>query len=383
MTARPVGTGAVFFIGDGRSSAYGRGRRCYRARARVRDNGLVRAAVITTLSGPAAVEFQEVAEPQATAGQALIDVMYAGVVFPDVLQTRGQYQRRPQLPFIPGWEVSGVVRADSGGFRAGDRVAAMPVIGGFAESVAVDTGMVFPLPDDVPFDKAAALPLNYLTAQFALVRRAHLTAGETVLVHGAAGGVGIACCQLAASLGARVLAVVSSPAKADIARAAGADEILPVIGFLDAARQITGGAGVDVVVDPVGGDRFTDSLRSLAAEGRLLVIGFTDGQIPTVRVNRLLLTNTTVIGVAAAEFWQSHPDYASQQWRELLPLLRSGKIDPPIAAVYPLDQTATAISELDERRAAGRILIQIRDRARPGHAAERSHDHGRTHPERA
>jgi NADPH2:quinone reductase len=321
----------------------------------------VRAAVITTLTGPDAVEIQVVAEPQPMAHQVLIDVAYAGVVFPDVLQTRGEYQQRPQLPFSPGWEVSGVVRADSGGFRAGDRVAAMPVFGGFAETVAVDEGMVFPLPDDVPFDKAAALPLNYLTAHFALIRRGQLTAGETVLVHGAAGGVGIASCQLAASLGARVIAVVSSQAKAEIARAAGADEVLPVDGFLDVARRITAGRGVDVVVDPVGGDRFTDSLRSLATEGRLLVIGFTGRQIPTVRVNRLLLTNTTVIGVASAEFWQSHPHYPSQQWNELLPLLRSGTIDPPIASVYPLDRTATAISDLDERRAAGRVLIQVRE----------------------
>ena len=321
----------------------------------------MRAAVITTLAGPDAVEIHEVAEPQPTAYQVLIDVAYAGVVFPDVLQTRGEYQRRPQLPFSPGWEVSGVVRADSGGFRAGDRVAAMPVFGGFAETVAVDAGMVFPLPDDVPFDKAAALPLNYLTAHFALIRRAQLTAGETVLVHGAAGGVGIASCQLAASLGARVIAVVSSQAKAEIAQAARADEIVPVNGFLDAARRITGGRGVDVVVDPVGGDRFIDSLRSLAPEGRLLVIGFTGRQIPTVRVNRLLLTNTAVIGVASAEFWQSHPHYPSQQWRVLLPLLRSGTIDPPIASVYPLDKTATAIRDLDERRAAGRVLIQIRE----------------------
>jgi NADPH:quinone reductase len=328
----------------------------------------VRAAVITTLTGPDAVEIHEVAEPQPTAHQVLIDVAFAGVVFPDVLQTRGEYQRRPPLPFSPGWEVSGVVRADSGGFRAGDRVAAMPVFGGFAETVAVDAGMVFPLPDDVPFDKAAALPLNYLTAHFALIRRAQLTAGETVLVHGAAGGVGIASCQLAASLGAQVIAVVSSQAKAEIAQAARADEVVPVNDFLDAARRITGGRGVDVVVDPVGGDRFIDSLRSLAPEGRLLVIGFTGRQIPTVRVNRLLLTNTAVIGVASAEFWQSHPHYASQQWRVLLPLLRSGTIDPPIASVYPLDKTATAIRDLDERRAAGRVLIQIREPtgSRPG-----------------
>jgi NADPH:quinone reductase len=154
----------------------------------------VHAAVITALTGPDAVDIQDVPEPTPKQDQVLVDVEYAGVVFPDVLHTRGRYQLRPDLPFTPGWEVSGVVRADAGGFRAGDRVAAMPVIGGFAETVAVDPHMVFPLPDDVPLDKAAALPLNYLTAHFALTRRAQLSKGETVLVHGAAGGLGTAAC---------------------------------------------------------------------------------------------------------------------------------------------------------------------------------------------
>src|SRR3954451_579692 len=148
----------------------------------------MRAAVIPALTGPDAVEVQERPEPVPQSHQVLIDVEYAGVTFPDVLQTRGLYQRRPDVPFTPGWEVSGVVRADAGGFHAGDRVAAMPTTGGFAETVAVDAHMVFPLPDSVPFDKAAALPLNYLTVHFGLTRRAQLQKGETVLVHGAAGG---------------------------------------------------------------------------------------------------------------------------------------------------------------------------------------------------
>src|SRR5919112_1296063 len=190
----------------------------------------MRAAVITALSGPDAVEVRERPEPAPTSGQVLVDVEYAGVTFPDVLHTRGEYQRRPDLPFTPGWEVAGVVRADAAGFRAGDRVAAMPTIGGFAETVAVDTHMVFPLPDGVPFDRAAALPLNYLTAHFALTRRTRLSAGETVLVHGAAGGLGTATSQLAAALGARVVAVVSTPGKGKVARAAGAHEVVPVDG---------------------------------------------------------------------------------------------------------------------------------------------------------
>ena len=320
----------------------------------------MRAAVITALTGPDAVEVRERPEPVPASHQVLIDVEYAGVTFPDVLQTRGMYQRRPDLPFTPGWEVSGIVRTGAGGFRAGDRVAAMPITGGLAESVAVDGHMVFPLPDGLPFDKAAALPLNYLTAHFALTRRAQLKKGETVLVHGAAGGLGTAACQLATAYGARVIAVVSTPAKGEVARAAGAHDVVPLDGFRDEVRRLTEGRGVHVIVDPVGGDRFTDSHRSLAREGRLLVLGFTGGEIPTVKVNRLLLTNTSVLGVASAEFWSDEPVYPGQQWRDLMPLIESGAIDPPIGPLFPLEDAATAIRELDERRAAGRVLIRTR-----------------------
>ena len=241
----------------------------------------MRAAVVTDLNGPDGVVIREVADPIPEPGQVLIDVEYAGISFPDVLQTRGHYQVRPDLPFTPGWEISGVVREDSGSFRAGERVAAMPFTGGVAESVVVDANYVFPLPDSVSFATAAALPLNYLTAHFALVRRAKLQPGETVLVQGAAGGVGSASCNMAAALGARVIAVVSSTERVAIAEAAGAHHVVLADGFAAEVRQLTDGRGVDVIVDPVGGERFTDSLRSLAREGRLLVVGFAGGQIPS------------------------------------------------------------------------------------------------------
>ncbi|MFP5370104.1 MAG: NADPH:quinone oxidoreductase family protein [Actinomycetes bacterium] len=318
----------------------------------------MRAAVVTALTGPDAVEVQERPEPVPHPHQVLIDVECAGVTFPDVLQTRGLYQRRPDVPFIPGWEVSGVVRADAGGFRAGDRVAAMPITGGLAESVAVDRHLVFRLPDGLPFDKAAALPLNYLTAHLALTRRARLSSGESVLVHGAAGGLGSAACQLGAAYGARVIAVVSTREKEEIARAAGAHDVVRVDGFRDDVRRLTGGRGVDVVVDPVGGDRFPDSLRSLAPEGLLLVLGFTGGNIPTVKVNRLLLSNTSVLGVASAELWDQEPDCPGRQWRDLLPLVETGAIDPPLGPIFALEDAAAAIRELDERRAAGRVLVR-------------------------
>jgi NADPH2:quinone reductase len=319
----------------------------------------MRAAVVTALAGPDALVLREVPEPLPAPDQILVDVEYAGVAFPDVLRTRGEYQLRPELPFSPGWEVSGVVRADGGGFQAGDRVAAMPIVGGFAESVAVDARMVFPLPDDVSLARGAALPLNYLTAHLALVRRGRLRQGETVLVQGAAGGLGSAVCSLAGALGARVIAVVSTDEKAEIVRAAGAHAVVLADGFKDRVRHLTGGRGVDMVVDPVGGDRFTDSLRSLATEGRLLVLGFAGGDIPTVRTNRLLLTNTCVMGVASNELWTLEPDYPAEQWRDLIPRVESGAIDPLIGAEFPLSDAASAIRMLDERRAHGKILIRV------------------------
>ena len=320
----------------------------------------MRAAVVTELNGPDCVVVREVPDPTPGPDQVPIDVEYAGISFPDVLQARGEYQVRPDLPFTPGWEISGVVREDSGSFRAGERVAALPFTGGVAESVVVDANYVFPLPDSVSFTTGAALPLNYLTAHFALVRRARLQPGETVLVLGAAGGVGSASCNMAAALGARVIAVVSSTEKVVIAEAAGARHVVLADGFAAEVRQLTDGRGVDVIVDPVGGERFTDSLRSLAREGRLLVVGFASGQIPVVKMNRLLLNNTTVMGAATRELWNHEPEMPRRQWSELMPLLKSGVLNPVIGPQFSIEETASAIRTIDERRAAGKVLVRIR-----------------------
>src|SRR6476619_6621414 len=222
----------------------------------------MRAARITSLEGPTAVTVEDVPEPTLEAGDVLVDVYEAGVSFPDVLMSRGLYQMRPNLPFVPGAECAGVVREAGEGtaFRPGDRVAAFPVLGAFAETVAVPEAMVFTLPDAVSFETGAALPMNYLTVHFALTRRGQLERGETVLVHGAAGGIGTAAVQMARAMDARVLAVVSTADKVETARRAGAHHVVMADGFLAAAREVTDGRGVDVVVDPVGGDRFTDSL---------------------------------------------------------------------------------------------------------------------------
>lgn len=321
----------------------------------------MRAAQIATLDGPSAISVVDLPEPDAD-GKVLIDVHAAGVTFPEVLLSRGQYQIKPELPFVPGSEVAGTVRSAPGssGLQTGQRVVAFPGVGGFAEVAAAEPGLVFPLPDAVSFEQGAALPMNYLTMHFALRRRGRLREGETVLVHGAAGGLGTAGVQLAKAYGARVLAVVSGEGKVATARAAGADEVVLAEGFRDRVRELTGGRGVDVVADPVGGDRFTDSLRSLAREGRLLVLGFTGGEIPTVRVNRLLLNNVSVVGVGWGAFWAGDPGYVQEQWRDLQPLLERGALQPVLGSVHDLADAAAAVAELDERRATGKVLLRIR-----------------------
>ncbi|QKE83399.1 NADPH:quinone oxidoreductase family protein [Arthrobacter sp. NEB 688] len=326
----------------------------------------MRAAQVTRLDGPEAVEVVDLPDPAEADGadrKVVVDVAAAGVCFPDVLLTRGQYQMRPDPPFVPGAEVAGVVRSAPPGseYSPGDRVAAFTVLGGFAQAVAVDPAMVFPLPDDTTWSQGAALPMNYLTCDFALRERARLQPGETVLVHGAAGGVGTAAVQLARAWGARVLAVVSSDAKAEVARAAGADEVLPADGFREAVGDLTSGRGVDVVVDPVGGDRLTDSLRALGPGGRHLVIGFTAGSIPEVKVNRLLLGNLSLVGVGWGAWWM-HPagpgaGYLREQWDHLLPLLHDGSVDPVLGEVRDLDEVVQALQAVEQRRATGKVLL--------------------------
>ncbi|HYA67315.1 MAG TPA: NADPH:quinone oxidoreductase family protein [Acidimicrobiales bacterium] len=322
----------------------------------------MRAVRVARLEGPDSVEVVDIAEPANRQDQVVIETHASGVTFPDVLLTRGEYQLKPETPFVPGSEVAGVVRRapEGSAVKAGDRVAAFTGFGGFAETAVAESYAVFPLPESVSFEAGAALPMNYFTVDFALRRRGALRSGETVLVHGAAGGVGTAAIQVAKAMGAKVIAVTSTKDKAAVALDAGADEAVLVDGFKDATRTLTAGEGVDVVVDPVGGDRFTDSLRSLAPEGRLLVVGFTGRDIPLVKVNRLLLNNVSVVGVGWGAFWTRNPAYLQEQWAFLLPLLESGRIDPPIGSRYPLTAAAEALKELDERRASGKVLIQLK-----------------------
>src|SRR2546422_7293712 len=240
----------------------------------------------------------------------LVDVHAAGVSFPELLQTRGEYQLKPELPFIPGSEVAGIVRSapDGAQVKPGERVAAFCAIGGFAETAVAPEFFTFALSPELDFAQGAGLILNYHTAYFSLALRGRLKQGETVLVHGAAGGVGTAALQVARGLGARTIALVSSEEKGEVARRAGAEHVIQLgEGWKDEVREASGG-GVDVVLDPVGGDRFTDSLRSLRENGRLLVVGFAGGSIPEGKVNRLLLGNTEVVGAGGGANVMGKPD---------------------------------------------------------------------------
>src|SRR6201990_1231394 len=324
----------------------------------------MRAIQIARLDGPQAAEIVEIDEPSGD-GEVLIDVHAAGVAFPDALQSRGLYQHKPEMPYTPGAEVAGVMRSapDGAHVRAGDRVAALTMLcGAMAEVVALQPDRVFRLPDSVSFEAGAGLLFNDMTVHHALRTRGRLADGETVLVHGAAGGVGTSTLRLAPAWGAsRVIAVVSTEDKIGIAEAAGASDVVLADGFKDAVKELTSGRGVDIVVDPVGGDRFTDSLRSLAPGGRLLVVGFTGGEIPTVKVNRLLLNNIDVVGVGWGAWTLSHPDALAEQWAGLERLLSSGRLSPPEPDVYPLADAAAAVASLENRTAKGKVVLRVRD----------------------
>ena len=263
---------------------------------------------------------------------------------------------------MPGSEVGGVVRSapDGAGVSEGDRVAAFCMLGGFAEVAVAPEFLTFPLHEELDFAQGAGLILNYHTAYFALVLRGRFTAGESVLVHGAAGGVGTATLQVAKGLGAHTIAVVSSDDKERVAREAGADEVVRSDGsWKDEAKEWSGG-GVDVVIDPVGGDRFTDSLRSLGEGGRCVVVGFTGGSIPEVRVNRLLLNNTEVVGAGWGAYVMGKPDVNREIGAAVNRLVDTGAVRPIVGARFPLERAADALELLEGRGATGKVVLDVR-----------------------
>ncbi len=327
----------------------------------------MRAMQITQLTGPAsAMSLVDLPEPDLAVGHSLspgegvlIDVTVAGVSFPEVLQTRGEYQVRPDLPFVPGSEVAGVVRKSSPAspLKPGQRVAAFCLLGAFAEVAIAPPHLTYALSDELDDAQGAALILNYHTAHFSLVYRGGLREGETVLIHGAAGGVGTASIQVAKGLGARTIAVVSSDEKEAVARAAGADEVVRSDGAWK--DEVLALGGVDMVLDPVGGDRFTDSLRSLRENGRVVVVGFTGGSIPEVKVNRLLLKNTSVIGAGWGASALFKADLIASTQAAIDKLIASGFVRPLVGAHFPLERAADALECIDSRSATGKVVLDV------------------------
>ena len=319
----------------------------------------MRALQIPELTGPDALSLAEVPDPERGDG-LLIDVEAAGVAFPDVLLSRGLYQLKPDPPFVPGAEVAGTVAEAGAGFEVGEKVMAVTGLNGFAERVAATGPMTFRLPESFSVEQGAGFIMNYHTSHFGLIRRGRLKEGETVLVHGAAGGVGTSAIQVAGAVGAKAIGVVSSDEKERVAREAGAAEVVRSDGeWLTEVKELTGGRGVDVVYDPVGGERFLNSVRSLAPEGRLLVIGFTEGEIPSIAVNRLLLKNVSVVGVGWGAFVGTRPDVLAETAADLERMAAEGHVKPIVSKTYPLEDGAQALRDIDERRAVGKIVLTL------------------------
>jgi len=322
----------------------------------------MRAVLCKEFGPPESLVVREVPDPVPDAGQVVIDVAGCGVNFPDVLIVQDKYQFKPALPFSPGGEVSGTVTAVGDGvaeLAVGDRVLAMLGWGGMAEQVAVPAASAVKVPDGVDLVDAAGFLMAHGTSHHALVDRAHLQAGETLLVLGAAGGVGLAAVEIGALLGAEVIAAASTDDKLELCRSRGATHTINYATDDLRARlkEITGGRGVDVCYDPVGGDLSEPALRSMAWEGRFLVIGFAAGDIPRIPLNLPLLKGCSVVGVFWGAFTGKEPERHQANVAELLGWLAEGKLRPHVSATYPLDQAAQAILDLEQRRATGKVVV--------------------------
>ena len=320
----------------------------------------MRAVRCHSLTGPTALSLDEVAEPVAAAGQVLIDVKAAGVNFPDVLITYGKYQFKPAVPFSPGGEVAGVVVAIGSGvthFAVGDRVAATMLYGGYAERVALPEMAVVKLPAAISFEIGAATLLTYATTLHALQDRAVLQPKETLLVLGAAGGVGIAAVELGRALGAKVIAAASTADKQAVCRAHGAAEAIGYDGLKDAVKKLTGGNGVDVVYDPVGGELSEPALRSVGWQGRYLVVGFAAGDIPKIPLNLVLLKGCAIVGVFWGSFAMREPAKNRAHCEQLFAWIAEGKLSPAIDAVIPFAEAATALGRIERRDVKGKLVL--------------------------
>ena len=311
---------------------------------------------------PGKLVVEDVPSPKPATGQVVVSVKACGVNFPDTLIIQGKYQFKPEMPFSPGGEVAGVVKEIGEGVtrvKPGDRVIAFNTWGGFAEEMVVDADRTIPMPSGMDFIPASAFVLTYGTSYHALKDRAEIKAGETLLVLGAAGGVGLAAIQLGKAMGARVIAAASSDEKLKVCRDNGADETINY-GSEDLrarVKVITAGKGVDVVYDPVGGPYSEPALRDMAWKGRFLVVGFAAGDIPKVPLNLTLLKGCSIVGVFWGAFTKNEPDHNRENNWELMAMYAAGKIKPHIHATYPLERAAEALNEVLNKRVTGKVVL--------------------------
>jgi len=327
------------------------------------DGRRVRALVCRSLTPDlSGLALEELPLPDLAPGHVEVVVRACALNFPDVLMTQGRYQFRPPLPFVPGIEAVGEVVAVGAGVlgRApGERVLIALPCGGLAERVVVPAAALRPAPARLDDVKAAAYPVASLTAYVSLVRRGDLQRGEVLLVHGAAGGVGLAAVELGKLLGATVIATASTAAKREVVRARGADHVLAPSGFREGVKELTGGRGADVVYDPVGGDVFDESTRCIAWHGRLLVVGFASGRIPTIAANLSLIKGFSVIGVRAGEDGRRDPVQGRENVAQIDRWAQEGKVDPYVSATFPLAQSLAALRMLHERAAIGKVVVTM------------------------
>ena len=310
------------------------------------------------------LNLEEKPAPQPAKGEVLIDVKAAGVNFPDLLTVQGKYQIKPPLPFIPGTEVAGVVTAVGESVtrrKVGDKVIATSQIGGFAEQCVAPEYATIEMANSMSFPQAAGFSITYGTSYYALKQRANLQAGETVLVLGAAGGVGIATIQIAKAMGAKVIAAASSEEKLDFACEAGADMRINYSNepLKDKIKELTGGKGADVIYDPVGGDLSEQAFRGIAWDGRFLVIGFASGPIPAIPLNLALLKGASMIGVFWGSWMARQPQEAMQNFKELIEMIDGDQFSPLVTEVYDLEDYQSALASISERRAKGKVILSM------------------------
>lgn len=324
----------------------------------------MRAVVCTSYGAPEALVVQELPSPEVSTGHVRIGVRAAGVNFPDTLIIQGKYQFKPPVPFTPGGEIAGVILEVGAGVtraKVGDRVVALAPFGGFAEEVVVSEHQLVPVPDDLDFERAASALTTYGTTQYALVDRAKLRAGETLLVLGASGGVGLAAVELGKLLGARVIAAASSPEKLALCTQYGADAVVDYSreDLKERVKALTDGAGADVIYDPVGGAYTEAAIRATAWNGRLLVVGFASGDIPKIPLNLTLLKGCSIMGVFWGSWLAREAEAAQALHAELLGWIAAGKLKPHVFARYTLDDAGRALRDLLDRKVMGKAVLTV------------------------